>query len=163
MKIDSVRKHALSLEAVTEEPHHNYSSFRVRGKIFATIPPEEEFIHVFVAEEDREPALAMYPDFIEKLLWGRQGRRIESFPGHRQTGSGQVAPCQGIRDSSSERRWATIIKAKEPGSKVVSAHPRARPNPSLNRTRYGKQRKPGLRHLVHHRSPGLRCSPPRSG
>jgi len=55
---------------VTEEPHHNYSSFRVRGKIFATIPPEEEFIHVFVAEEDREPALAMYPDFIEKLLWG---------------------------------------------------------------------------------------------
>ena len=70
MKIDSVRKHALSLEAVTEEPHHNYSSFRVRGKIFATIPPEEEFIHVFVAEEDREPALAMYPDFIEKLLWG---------------------------------------------------------------------------------------------
>jgi len=70
VKIDSVRKHALSLEAVTEEPHHNYSSFRVRGKIFATIPPEEEFIHVFVAEEDREPALAMYPDFIEKLLWG---------------------------------------------------------------------------------------------
>ena len=60
----------MSLEAVTEEPHHNYSSFRVRGKIFATIPPEEEFIHVFVAEEDREPALAMYPDFIEKLLWG---------------------------------------------------------------------------------------------
>ena len=60
----------MSLEAVTEEPHHNYSSFRVRGKIFATVPPEEEFIHVFVAEEDREPALAMYPDFIEKLLWG---------------------------------------------------------------------------------------------
>jgi hypothetical protein len=60
----------MSLEAVSEEPHHNYSSFRVRGKIFITIPPDEEFIHVFVGEEDREPALAMYPDFIEKLLWG---------------------------------------------------------------------------------------------
>lgn len=70
MKIDPVRKHALSLEAVTEEPHHNYSSFRVRGKIFVTIPPDEEFIHVFVGEEDREPALALYPDFIEKLRWG---------------------------------------------------------------------------------------------
>lgn len=70
MKIDPVRKHALSLEAVTEAPHHDYSSFRVRGKIFVTIPPDEAFIHVFVGEEDREPALALYPEFIEKLLWG---------------------------------------------------------------------------------------------
>jgi hypothetical protein len=39
----------------------------------------------------------------------------------------------------------------------------ARPNNSLNRTRYGKHRKPGLRHLVHHLSPGLRCLPPQAG
>ena len=58
----------MSLEAVTEEPHHNYSSFRVRGKIFVTIPPDEEFIHVFLGENDRERVLAMYPDFVEKLL-----------------------------------------------------------------------------------------------
>jgi hypothetical protein len=37
-----------------------------------------------------------------------------------------------------------------------------RPNPSLNRTRYGRQRKPGPRHMVHHRVPGLRCLPPRA-
>ena len=37
------------------------------------------------------------------------------------------------------------------------------PNPSLNLTRYGKRRKPGLQHMVHHRSPGLRRSPPRAG
>jgi hypothetical protein len=36
------------------------------------------------------------------------------------------------------------------------------PNPSLEPTRYGRQRKPGLRHLVHHLSPGLRRLPPRS-
>jgi hypothetical protein len=60
----------MSLEAVTEEPHHHYSSFRVRGKIFVTIPPEEDFIHVFVGEEDRQNALALYPEFVEKLLWG---------------------------------------------------------------------------------------------
>ena len=60
----------MSLEAVTEEPHHNYSSFRVRGKIFVTIPPEEDFIHVFVGEEDRQQALALYPESIEKLVWG---------------------------------------------------------------------------------------------
>lgn len=70
MKIDTVRMHAMSLEAVTEEPHHEYSSFRVRGKIFVTVPPDEQFIHVFVAEADRERALAVYPDFLQKLLWG---------------------------------------------------------------------------------------------
>jgi hypothetical protein len=37
------------------------------------------------------------------------------------------------------------------------------PNPSLNRTRYGKRRKPGPRHMVHHRVPGLRRLPPRAG
>jgi hypothetical protein len=37
-----------------------------------------------------------------------------------------------------------------------------RPNPSFKPTRYGRQRKPGLRHLVHHLSPGLRCLPPRA-
>jgi YjbR len=60
----------MSLEAVTEEPHHDYSSFRVRGKIFVTIPPAEDVLHVFVAEEDREQALALHPEFLEKLLWG---------------------------------------------------------------------------------------------
>jgi hypothetical protein len=70
MKLDSIRKFALSLEAVTEEPHHHFSSFRVRGKIFVTIPPGEEFLHVFVDEQGREVALALYSEFVEKLLWG---------------------------------------------------------------------------------------------
>lgn len=70
MKLSTVRKHALALEATTEEPHHDFSSFRVRGKIFVTIPPGEAFVHVFVGDEDRERALAMYPEFIEKLMWG---------------------------------------------------------------------------------------------
>jgi hypothetical protein len=34
------------------------------------------------------------------------------------------------------------------------------PNPSLERTRYGKRCKPGLRHTVHHLSPGLQRLPP---
>lgn len=69
----------MSLEAVTEEPHHDYSSFRVRGKIFVTIPPDEAFIHVFVGEEERERALALYPEFVEKLLWGSKvlGLRVQ--------------------------------------------------------------------------------------
>ncbi|SHN04057.1 hypothetical protein SAMN02787076_03009 [Rhizobacter sp. OV335] len=38
-----------------------------------------------------------------------------------------------------------------------------RPDISFNRTRDGKRRKPGLRHMVHHLSPGLRRLPARAG
>ncbi len=70
MNITSVRRFAMALAAVTEAPHHHFSSFRVAGKIFVTVPPDEEHIHVFIPEEAREQALAMYPEFTEKLLWG---------------------------------------------------------------------------------------------
>ncbi len=79
MKIAQVRRIALSLPEVTEEPHFVYSSFRVRGKIFVTVPPDEKFIHVFVGDDARERAHAMYPDFIEKLFWGGKvcGLRVQ--------------------------------------------------------------------------------------
>jgi hypothetical protein len=70
MKLSVIRKFALSLPETTEEPHHQFSSFRVRKKIFVTIPPEEDRIHVFVSDLCREEALAMHPDFVEKLYWG---------------------------------------------------------------------------------------------
>jgi len=37
-----------------------------------------------------------------------------------------------------------------------------RPNPSLKLTRYGRRRKAGPRHMVHHRAPALRRLPPRA-
>jgi hypothetical protein len=70
VKLEAVRTAALALPETTEEPHHNFGSVRVRGKIFITIPPDNEHIHVFVNEQDREIALAAYPEFTEKLLWG---------------------------------------------------------------------------------------------
>jgi hypothetical protein len=72
MRIAQVRGFALSLPEVTERPHFKYSSFRIRGKIIATIPPGEEFLHVFVSDEERDLALAMEPGFIEKLRWGER-------------------------------------------------------------------------------------------
>ena len=70
MHFATLRKFAMSLPGVTEEPHHHYGSFRVRGKIFVTVPPDKEHVHLFISEEGREQALAMYPRFTEKLLWG---------------------------------------------------------------------------------------------
>lgn len=72
LRIAQVRHYALSLPEVTEEPHHHFSSFRVRGKIFVTVPPDEEHIHVFIDEEAREMALALHPAFLEELTWGRK-------------------------------------------------------------------------------------------
>ena len=78
MKIAQVRRIALSLPEVTQEPHFHSSSFRIRGKIFATLPPGGEHLHVFVAEEEREIALVMESGFLEKLYWGKRvaGLRI---------------------------------------------------------------------------------------
>lgn len=70
MKIEAVRKFALSLPEAAEAPHFEYSSFRVRGKIFATVPPDGRHLHIFVGDEDREPALELHGDFTSKLLWG---------------------------------------------------------------------------------------------
>ncbi len=79
MTLDDARKLALSLPSSNEEPHHHYTSFRVNGKIFATAPPDEEHLHVFVDEERRELAIAMFPDACEPLTWGKKtvGVRIK--------------------------------------------------------------------------------------
>lgn len=70
VKLDEVRKVALALPDTTEEPHHNFGSFRVRGKIFVTIPPGGELLHIFLPAEQRELALAMDPEFLEPVHWG---------------------------------------------------------------------------------------------
>src|ERR1051326_9344547 len=76
MTVTQVRQYALSLPDATEEPHFEYSSFRVRGKIFVTVPPDQQHIHVFVGDEERERALAVHSKFLEKLLWGGKARGL---------------------------------------------------------------------------------------
>ena len=72
MNIDAVRRFALSLPETTEEPHFHFSSFRFKGKIFATVPPEEDHLHVFVDETERELMSAHQPTVYEKLWWGKK-------------------------------------------------------------------------------------------
>jgi hypothetical protein len=72
MKIDAVRRFALSLPEVTEEPHFHLSSFRVKGKIFTTVPPEATHLHVFVDGDELELMPAAQPNAYEKLFWGKR-------------------------------------------------------------------------------------------
>lgn len=70
MKYSTLQRHARSLAGVSEAPHFNTHSYRVGGRIFMTVPPGETHVHVFVPDEARIPAIAAYPAFIEKLVWG---------------------------------------------------------------------------------------------
>jgi hypothetical protein len=53
-----------------EAPHHDFTSFRVGGRIFATAPPNGEALHLFVDADQRDRALALAPQAIETLHWG---------------------------------------------------------------------------------------------
>lgn len=66
-----VRKLALALPEATEQPHHDMTSFRVRGKIFATMPPEGGRLHVFLSEGDIASYCAEFPSAVEELWWGK--------------------------------------------------------------------------------------------
>ncbi len=82
MDLQAFRDAALGLPETSEEPHHHMSSFRVRGKIFVTLPPGDEFVHIFVDEEDRQRALAIDPDGFEKLMWGKNAVGLRAFVDH---------------------------------------------------------------------------------
>lgn len=79
MTLSLVRKLALALPEVVEEPHFDRTSFRVRGKIIATALPDEPFLNVMANEAIREPMLGMYPDVLAKLFWGKKvcGLRVD--------------------------------------------------------------------------------------
>jgi hypothetical protein len=72
MKLEQAGRFALSLPSVTEEPHFHFSSFRVNGKIFATVPPDGLYLHVFVDEAQREIMAAVDPKAYERLSWGKK-------------------------------------------------------------------------------------------
>lgn len=72
MKVVQVRRFALSLPEVVEAPHFDYASFRVRGKIFATVPPDGDHLHAFVNEPERSIFAAAAPETYQPLWWGKK-------------------------------------------------------------------------------------------
>jgi YjbR len=62
---------ALSFPEATEQPHHDMGSFRVRGKIFATVP-NKRHLHVSVDEHESRAAAAEDSEAFELLWWGEE-------------------------------------------------------------------------------------------
>lgn len=70
MELKAARAFALSLPEATEQSHFEKSSFRVRGSIFASVPPGGDHLHVFVGEHDTRALVAEDPIAFEELWWG---------------------------------------------------------------------------------------------
>lgn len=62
---------ALSLPEATEADHHGFPSFRVGGKIFATVP-DPGHLHVMLDEPGIRTAVAEDPAACEELWWGKR-------------------------------------------------------------------------------------------
>jgi hypothetical protein len=72
VNIGQVRRLALALPEATEKPHFHLTSFRVKGKIFATADPDGSFMNIFVDDQQREIMVAVDPKAYETLKWGKQ-------------------------------------------------------------------------------------------
>ena len=70
-----VRAFALALPEASEEDHWGRPSFRVRGRIFATVP-DAEHLNVMVQPLDIDGAVNEDPAACEPLMWGKQVRGV---------------------------------------------------------------------------------------
>lgn len=65
------RKLALALPEAVEQDHHGRPSFRVAGRIFATLWDEDR-INVMVDEEGIRTALERAPETCRPVWWGKR-------------------------------------------------------------------------------------------
>ena len=72
MRLDTARRFALSLPETTEAPHFDMSSFRVKGKIFCTVPPDGKRLHVFAGIDEVQALVAEDPKAFEVIVWGKR-------------------------------------------------------------------------------------------
>jgi hypothetical protein len=68
---DDARKLALALPDATEQDHHGRPSFRVAGKIFATLW-DEDHMNVMVDEPGILTAVQAHPNVCEEVWWGKR-------------------------------------------------------------------------------------------
>lgn len=69
------RQIALALPEVVEQDHHEFPSFRVGGKIFAT-QPDGRNCNVMLDEPAIQAALGIDPEACEELWWGKRLRSV---------------------------------------------------------------------------------------
>ena len=78
MTADKFRKLALSFPEVSEQAHMAHPDFRVGGKIFATLGPDEDWGMVKLTPNQQEPLVRGEPEVFQPAsgAWGRRGATI---------------------------------------------------------------------------------------
>lgn len=76
MSPDDVRAIALSLHSAEEAGHHGRPSFRVRGRIFATLWTPSK-LNVMLDEGEILAAAQAHPDVCSPFLWGGVPRAVQ--------------------------------------------------------------------------------------
>jgi len=76
--VDEFRSLALSFPEASEEAHMGHPDFRVRGKIFATIGPDEDWGMVKLTADQQALFIRTEPDIFQPAsgAWGRRGCTI---------------------------------------------------------------------------------------
>jgi hypothetical protein len=69
--VNDVRELALALPEATEQDHHGMASFRVHGKIFATLP-DDDHVRVMAGAAEIRAAVTEYPAACAEFYWGRR-------------------------------------------------------------------------------------------
>src|ERR1700674_3786752 len=75
MDLRDVRKLALALPETVEQDHFGNPSFRLRGKIFATVP-DSSHLNVMIDPFEVDAVVRADPESCEELLWGKEVRGI---------------------------------------------------------------------------------------
>jgi hypothetical protein len=72
---DKFRSLALDLPEATEDEHMGHPDFRVRGKIFATLGPDEEWGMVKLTPDQQASFVRLAPTVFEPFrgAWGKRG------------------------------------------------------------------------------------------
>ena len=68
---DEARRLALSLPETVEQDHHGRPSFRVAGRIFATLW-DQEHMNVMLDESGILTAVQAHPDACAEVMWGKR-------------------------------------------------------------------------------------------
>lgn len=78
MTAKQFRKLALSLPEAIEASHMQHPDFRVGGKIFATLGPQEDWGMVKLPPDEQQRLMALEPDVFSPAsgAWGRAGCTI---------------------------------------------------------------------------------------
>src|ERR1700682_6795246 len=75
MTVDQVRKLARAFPGTVEQEHWGNPSFRIRGRIFATVP-DDGHVNVMIDPFDVDAAVSAEPESCEELWWGKKLRGV---------------------------------------------------------------------------------------